>query len=546
MFRLPFCKERIRGLVGLAFILVFGPGAPRAATTPPAKGPNHQDTNVIMISVDTLRHDHLGCYGYGRNTSEHIDRLAQRSVVFDNYISQAVLTPVSQMSIFTSQYPRVNGVVSFQPAVDWMRSKTLSEILKAYGYTNAAFLSSPEFMDSRYGDPEDETSPAPKLFSRGFDVYEYPTGPFRDVPEPALEWLRTHRDGKFFLWLPIGTVHWPYSHSARDPYRTRFDPTDYHPFFLDFLKFHKGRKSLDAIHADVLSYLYDGWFYGDSARPYALTEADKQYIVGRYDAGIAYTDAFIGRLLSLLVSLGIDRKTLIVLYSTHGEDLGEHGFIGHYDLYDTETKNALLLRFPEDQFGGTRFAPQAQGIDIVPTVLDFLGIPIHHGAQGVSLLREISGERPARGTEFAFTTRTPIFEYVLFKGRRLFAVSTRKTEVLSSYMQLLEQNLGEFDPQSPPYDIAVRTEDWKLIVRNDAPLHERVSWWRFVSGKKVEVPALALYDLRNDPLEQTNVAEQHSGVVASLKQRLEEWDAVVRARAAATAGKTRRLRIPYP
>ncbi len=538
--------RRWEGTLLLVLLVLCGTGRGRAAATDGTGAPRDQDTNVIMVSVDTLRHDHLGCYGYPRNTSPNIDRLAGQSVVFERYVSQAILTPVSQMSIFTAQYPRVNGVVSFQPALDVMQSKTLAEILKAYGFVTAAFLGSPEFQDERYGGQPGGDGKPRGLFSRSFDVYQRSRGGFRSVPEDALQWVRENKDSRFFLWLPIGTVHWPYSGSVPAPYRTQFDPPGYTPFFDTTLPGRRGGTARDAVHADVLSYIYKGRYYAETDRVYTLSDADREFIVARYDAGIFYADLFVGRLLTLLDQLDIGRKTLIVLYSTHGEDLGEHGYFGHYDLYDTETRNALLIRFPENRYGGQRFAPQVQGIDIVPTVLNYLDIPVHHGAQGVSLLPEIAGKRPATGTEFAYVTRTPIFEYVLFQGRRLFVVATRKTEVLGSYMELLAQNLAGFDPQRPPYDLAVRTVDWKLIVRGEVPVQERVSWWRFVSGTEVAVADVELYDLRRDPTEQVNVAAEHPDTVAWLKGKLSEWDAGVRARAAGASREGERLVIPYP
>jgi arylsulfatase A-like enzyme len=531
---------RLAGLVltSVSWTLALpGPAAAEAAE------PRHRDTNVVMLSIDTLRHDHLGCYGYSRPTSPNIDRLAERAVVFDNFISQAVLTPVSQMSILTSQYPRVNGVVSFQPAVDLVTARTLPEILKSYGYTNAAFLSSPEFRDDRYVGAGDETR---ELFSRSFDFYVPPSGTFRDVPSSALEWLRTHKDEKFFLWLPIGTVHWPYGSSVPAPHKTKFDPPGYTPFFARGSTTDSGMKSVDSVPADILSYIYNGTFYGDPSSPYRLSERDAEFIVARYDAGILHTDMFVGNLTSLLEDLGISGRTLIVLYSTHGEDLGEHGYFGHYDLYDTEAKNALLVKFPNDEHGGMRFTPQVQGIDIVPTILDYLDIPLPHEAQGTTVMPGLSGQEPGSGSRFAYSTRIPLFEYVLFKGRRLFVVATRKTQVLGTYMETLREHLEAFDPQRPPYDVSVRTLDWKLIVRNHAPMLRKISWWGFVSGQPMEVADVELYDLRRDPMEQRNVASEHPEVVAALRERLAGWDASVKARAADTRRNAQRLLIPYP
>ena len=284
--------RRWEGTLLLVLLVLCGTGRGRAAATDGTGAPRDQDTNVIMVSVDTLRHDHLGCYGYPRNTSPNIDRLAGQSVVFERYVSQAILTPVSQMSIFTAQYPRVNGVVSFQPAPDVMQSKTLAEILKAYGFVTAAFLGSPEFQDERYGGPPNGDRRPRGLFSRSFDVYERSRGGFRSVPEDALQWVRENKDSRFFLWLPIGTVHWPYSGSVPAPYRTQFDPPGYTPFFDTMLPGRRGGAARDAVHADVLSYIYKGRYYAETDRVYTLSDADREFIVARYDAGIFYADLF--------------------------------------------------------------------------------------------------------------------------------------------------------------------------------------------------------------------------------------------------------------
>ncbi|MDA8432386.1 MAG: sulfatase-like hydrolase/transferase, partial [Nitrospiraceae bacterium] len=129
----------------IAVVLVAGPAVAGAASSREKPAPAYEKTNVILISLQCLRPDHLGAYGYKRETSRNIDSLAKRSVLFENAISQANLTPVAQMSVFTSQYPRVHGLVSFEVTPEMVSKRTLPEILKYYGYTTAAVVSSPEF-----------------------------------------------------------------------------------------------------------------------------------------------------------------------------------------------------------------------------------------------------------------------------------------------------------------------------------------------------------------------------------------------------------------
>src|SRR6185369_6708433 len=170
------------------------------AASRPAAPERHEYTNVIMISLDILRPDHLGAYGSRRNTSPNIDRLAKQSVLFENSISQSYLTPVAHMSVFTGQYPRLHGMVSFEVSRDQVVKRTLPEILKYYGYETAAVISSPEFF-MRY-DTESGKIVNPKdIFSRSFDYFSRTvpdkSGSVRVNPTASLEWLKANKDKKF-------------------------------------------------------------------------------------------------------------------------------------------------------------------------------------------------------------------------------------------------------------------------------------------------------------------------------------------------------------
>ncbi len=512
--------------------------------------PGYANTNIILISIDTLRYDHLGCYGYQRNTSGNIDAIARKGVVFENFISQAVLTPISQMSILTSQDPRVNGMTSFEVPVDAVTDKTLPRILKHYGYLNAAFLGSPEFHQSRYVQDNAISRDHADIFGKSFDVFTPPKG--RSIPGEALSWIESHKDRKFFLWLPLGTVHRPFSRWVPYPFNKKFDLPDYIPF-VSRLKDDGTRSKDGAITSRLLARIYKNVYYGISTPPYQLSDKDIEHILSRYDAGIYYTDMFVGQVMSLLDKLNLTDNTLVVLHSVHGEDLGEHGYYYHYDLYDTEVKNALVMKFPGDRFKGKRIVTQVQGLDIVPTLLDYLGIPLDHEAEGISLLPLIEGVGAPKVNEFAYTTRTPLWEYLLLRGRSFTAGSQElkvtgrvEGERLSRYIGSLRQSMDKYDPQYPPNDIALRTNEWKLILRRDRRLLEDISWWSFVSRSKVKIDEIELYDLKRDPLEQKNVASERPDVAARLKERLLAWDALIESRKARRSGSGERFIIPYP
>lgn len=516
--------------------------------------PRHEQTNVILISLQCLRADHLGAYGYTGGVSANIDTLAKQSVLFENAISQANLTPVAQMSVLTSQYPRVNGMVSFEVSKETVTSRTLPEILKYYGYTTAATLSSPEFF-MRFDTESGAMVNPGDLFSRSFDYYgRTARGPqgtsLRSAPTDAFQWLKNNSDKKFFLWIGSGLLHMPYAAAVPPPYKTKYDPLGYIPFWKR-LPGKAGEASWsDDPSYDVFSRVYRNDFYWGFKPVYHLDDDDLKYVKGRYDAGVYYTDLFIGELMKLLDSLKLTEKTLIILQSMHGDDLGEQGLFFHYDVTEPVIKNALLIRFPGSEFGGRRVPQQVQGLDVMPTILGYLDIPVPHDAQGSSLLPLAKGEKDAVGSEYVFIDRLPWWEYTLSKwyldlqnatGAKFAPAEEAR---LHDYRTLLQAGFDKLD--APPGDIAIRSSNWKLILRKNRDLLEKVSWWRFITDSVRPVEELELYNLKNDPGEKENVASKYPDVTARLKARLLEWDASVESRRVKYKMDDKRLLIPYP
>jgi len=543
----------IRCAAFLLGLLLCAAAAQAAAESAPASRPKHEQTNVILISLQCLRADHLGTYGYQRNISPNIDALAKKSVLFENAISQANLTPVAQMSVLTSQYPRVNGMVSFEVTRDMVTSRTLPEILKYYGYTTAATVSSPEFF-MRFDTGSGELINPGDVFSRSFDYFgRTARGPegasLRVAPVDAFNWLKNNRDKKFFLWIGSGLLHMPYSATVPLPFKTMYDPPGYIPFWQR-LPLLAGSNNDDAPSYDIFSRVYRNAYYRDFKPVYHLTAEDINYITGRYDAGVFYTDRFIGELMQLLDSLQLTEKTLIVLQSMHGDDLGENGLYFHYDVTDPVVKNALLFRFPKGEHANRRIKPQVQGLDVMPTILSYLEIPPPHDAQGENLLPLIKGEKGAIGTGKVFIDRLPWWEYTLSRwylemqsanGKEF---SPTEAKVLAEYQRQLQASFTELG--YPPGDIAVRTLEWKLILRKNKKLLEKLSWWGFITGQPQHQADLELYDLRNDPLESSNVAEMHPEIVTSLKKSLLEWDSSIERKKVKYAPADKRMIIPYP
>jgi len=543
----------IQVFVLLVCLLCAASGADSAESTP-SVSPRHEYTNVILVSLQCLRADHLGAYGYKRGTSPNIDRLAKQSVLFENAISQANLTPVAQMSVLTSQYPRVNGMVSFEVTRDMVASRTLPDILKYYGYTNAATISSPEFF-MRFNTESGTMVNPGDVFSRSFDYFgRTARGPrgasLRTLPSDAFQWLQQNKDKKFFLWIGSGLIHMPYAAAVPAPYKTMYDTPDYIPFWKRLPVKDEVISSIADPSYEVFSRVHKNDFFWNFAPVYRLTQEDVNYVTGRYDAGVYYTDLFIGELMKQLDELKLTENTVVILQSMHGEDLGEQGDFFHYDVSDAVMKNALIMRFPNDEYAGRRVSEQVQGIDIMPTVLNYLGIPVNHEAQGDSMLPLIKGEKDALTREFTFIDRLPWWEFILskwyleFQNAQGVQFAPAEKGRLDEYQKMLQVKFDELG--YPPGDIAIRSNQWKLIVRKNKELLEKVSWWGFITGKKQHVEELELYDLKNDPGEKKNVAQHHPQVVARLKKKLLEWDESIQKQTATYNQHDKRLIIPYP
>ncbi len=325
-----------------------------------ARGPN-----VVLISVDTLRADHLGAYGHTPPTSPTVDhRLAAAGVVFEQVYSQSPKTTPSHMTLLTSLFPSVHGIELWEegrpghvlnPAVF-----TLAEVLKEAGYATGAFTGGAH-MDRRRG------------FDQGFDVYTQ-----EGELGHALAWLKRHHRRKFFLFFHTYQVHDPYVPPRR--YIDLFDP-DYRGPILDAV----ARVRRDPGAWDDEHRLF--WASVDRSDPRAV-----RFVSNLYDAGIRHMDEeTLARLLGQLDAYGLGRDTLVVFTSDHGEAFGEHGAFLHDDLYAGTLHVPLVLRWPARLPAGVRVAARARTIDVMPTILDLLGIPAPPDVQGRSLVPLLAG-----------------------------------------------------------------------------------------------------------------------------------------------------------
>jgi arylsulfatase A-like enzyme len=319
--------------------------------------------NLIVIAVDTLRPDHLGCYGYSPNTSPSIDALAAEGVLFENAVSQSPWTLPSFATVFTSLYPTQHGATELGKG---MRSSfpTLAEVLKASGYATGAVINAPALK------PEHRVN-------RGFDFYD--TVPLGDrvadgTTDDVLGWIDGIHNQPFFMFAHYFDPHQPYSPPT--PYDKLFDP---------------GCESRigDSFDLEGFSPVKTEMF----KEMKTLTPEDWSRIISLYDGEIAFTDREIGRLLKGLEERGLRGQTLVVFLSDHGEEFYEHGGFGHgQSLYDELIKVPLVLSLPGVFPANVRVARQVRLLDVTPTILDVLGIEAQSGFEGVSLRALLEGK----------------------------------------------------------------------------------------------------------------------------------------------------------
>jgi arylsulfatase A-like enzyme/Flp pilus assembly protein TadD len=290
--------------------------------------------NIIFITVDTTRADRMGFLGSKLGLTPNLDLLARQGVVFEHAYSQAPLTPVSHATIFTGTYPQFHTVTDFGHPLPALLP-FVPEILKKSGYHTGAFIG------SLILDPKASMAPG---FDRGFDVFEagfhpkhgpdegrYDTVERRagDVVHRAITWLNKAHSSPFFIWVHLYDPHAPYD--PPPPYDTRFkDP---------------------------------------------------------YNGEIAYADASLGKLFTYLRQRGLYERSLIMVMSDHGESLGAHGEAMHgIFLYDETIRVPLLFKLPGAVLAGRRVSSRVRLVDVAPTLLSMLSLPLPPTFQGESLV----------------------------------------------------------------------------------------------------------------------------------------------------------------
>ncbi len=382
--------------------------------------------NVILITLDTVRADRMGFLGSDRGLTRNLDQLARQSVVFTRAYSQVPLTAASHATILTGTYPQFHKISDFQVPLA-QDLPYAPDILRSHGYHTAAFVSSMVL------DPKQRFAPG---FGRGFDTYDagfrarqpgedrYHTVERRggEVVAHALTWLSEHSQGPFFVWVHLYDAHYPY----------------------------------------------------DPPQPFK-----SKYASAPYDGEIAYVDSAVGEFLSQLRARGLFDSSVIAVMADHGESLGEHGedFHGIF-LYDETIHVPLMIKLPGGSTAGKRIESRVGLVDVLPTILQAVGVAVPQEVQGQSLLDMMTA--------------------------KLASIKSGETNVAA-----------ETFPDRPAYaetDYAYRAYHW-------SPLRA------LRSGKYlyIKAPRPELYDQSTDPNSQHDLAAASAAVTSTLAAQLDAF-----------------------
>jgi arylsulfatase A-like enzyme len=330
--------------------------APSSELQPPA--------NLLLITLDTLRADHLGCYGYPRPTTPALDRFASGATRFADVTCSMPTTLPSHVTIFTGEPPERHGVTRNGQVLD-SYPPTIFDLLAEDGARTAAIVSA-GVVEARY------------VKRLGFEevIFDRPdSGVFqvgaKVVSDNALRWLEQHGPERFALWLHYYDPHEPYHPPAE--MAARFTGSYAGPL-------------PDALTID--------WLVGlnDPAAAAKLSAADRQHVVDLYDAEIAFLDSQIARVLTALDTTGLSSSTLVVVVADHGQAHGESSFWGHGErLLEPVIKVPLLVRVP-GQSGGRVVSAAVETLDLMPSLIDWFELEPMAGLPGRSLAPAARGE----------------------------------------------------------------------------------------------------------------------------------------------------------
>ena len=419
---------------------------------------------IVLVTIDTIRRDHLGCYGYFRDTSPALDGFADESVLFERAVVTMATTLPSHLSVLTGLYPHQHGFEenALVPGVPYESEpgrESAAVLLKGLGYRTAAFVSG-------------RTISATTGIQDGFDTFEGPdlNGDFdaETTTARALEWLERGAGGPFFLWVH----YW-------DPHEPNLPPEPYASLFAadervdeELARRHVSASSLEAARIStfyrcrlLFPELLDAFERGERVRTPRIDAEAVRSMIDRYDADVRRVDDQLGRLFARLRAMGLWDSALVAVTGDHGQSLGQHDWLDHGRITNDNVLAPLAIRFPAGVVPQPSRVPQVVSlVDLMPT-----------------LLARLDGREVERFLEGA-------------EGRDVFSGSFRRPFAFS-------QRSVRARDWEPGRVYSVQTANWKLFHRTEA--------------------GDLLFDLAADPGEREDVLAEHPRVAAALRRELD-------------------------
>lgn len=419
--------------------------------------------NIVLIVVDGLRADHMGTYGYKRDTTPRLDKRARQAVIFDRAIAQGSWTLPSFATLFTSKYPESHHAITAHQVLS--SSHTLvTEILHSAGLRTAGFVGG-HFLDPVFG------------FSRGFDTYLAGGWGgarfFKQTAPQASRWIEKNKNKRFFVFVHGNDLHPPFNLPDQDdPIIHRFDqeyrgPVD--KILLDYF--------FVAIFNDPVRALSRDLWLTDTPSPEYLNQVEKiranpddiKHIVAHYDEQIMSVDAAIDVIFETLKATGHEKDTIVILTGDHGLEWNEKGKLAtafHATVFHTVTHVPLMIWHP--QLKPLRVKEPVELVDLAPTILEWLSLPIPQTFQGKSFKALAQGLDDNYSERYAFSSSSHFGEHT--NSSQIFSVEDRR---------------------------------WKLIFYK-------------------RPPRLSLYDIEKDPNEVSDVKAEHPEIMNRLVHILSE------------------------
>jgi len=419
-----------------------------------------QSLNIILISIDALRADHMGVYGYKKDTTPNIDKWAKDATVFTNASTVVPITYPSFVALMTGQSPFTTRIAnnpllsSLKPWEPWVDAlplsdsiKTLPKILKEEGYFNAAFVTT-VVLDNRSN------------INKGFDHYvniDWEKETSKEFVNTALNYLEKNKNKKMFFWIHLIDPHSPYT--PPEDLKCKFNP-----------KYCNLKETYQSLEAERYSYVQQ---FAKVCNSYKKIPQDKKEIFKMlYDGEIAFSDSLVKNILDKLSETGLDKNSIIILYGDHGEGFDHSLYFDHgSNVYQSNVRIPLIIKYPLIKTANARVNKLIQNIDVFPTLLDLLGISTKYKVDGKSFSDVFYGD---------------IFSIFNFDKRK------------NAYSTASSMNV-----------FSVVNDHYKYIYNYKKCAYENYNE--------------ELYDLNKDPEEMFNLINSKKDIAASLKSNLMDY-----------------------